>query len=164
MKFNHGIASEICRWILFVFLFIIFGGMFVAAAVLMFHDGYYLPGVFMQVFVLFWWWLLAVGFHSMASVTLSEDGVYFRVYFKTKFYPWKEIIQTGVLWSKNKGGWYNDLVLVPITGSPHTPQDKYFRRHNMFRLIHLPYTQEVLAYLQQYHGPLDFDFSDGKEK
>ena len=163
MKFNQSKAEEISRWILFA-VCVLFEGVFLAGSILMFYVKYYFFGVLELVLAVFWCVLMASGFHTMAAITLTEKGVHFRAYIRTKFYPWEDIIQTGILWSNRKGGKINDLVLVPKTGTPRGYQDKHFDSRNLFHLIHLPCSEEVLSFLHIHYGPLDFDFSNGKKE
>ena len=164
VKFNQGMANEVSRYILLFFLFIFYSGIFLASGLLCIYIGEVVIGLLVLPFGLLWLYLLAVGFRSMAAVTLTEDGVYVRVYIRTRFYAWDEIIQTGVLWSRWRQIQYNDVVLLPKGGVPRTYQDKHFVRRNRLKLIHIPYSQEALAYLHKYYGLLDFDLSDGKKE
>jgi hypothetical protein len=162
MKFNQGAANEVTKWVLFVMFFPLIGGMFIALAVVMILERMYIVAIFALAFTVFWCWMCAVGFYHMSAVTLSEEGVYLRVLIKKKFYPWKDIAQAGVLWFRYRSILHRELVLIPKDGYPYKPEDKSFRRRNMFHMIHLPCTQEVLSYLETYHGALDFDLTNSK--
>lgn len=161
MKFNQGTANEISKWFLFVLLFIVFGGGFLGFGLWMLLEGE-LIGLLILLYALFWLYMMSVAFYSMAGVTLSNDGVYVRVFIKRKHYSWNEIVQAGVLWRKIKYRYYNELVLLPKAGVPGNPRDKLFMFRNQFHLIHIPYTPDTISFVLFHYGPLDFDFSDGK--
>ena len=161
MKVNQGTVNEVARWILIVLLVVIFGGGFLTVGIWMLLDGL-LIGLLIAVFAVFWIYLVLVAFYSMAAVTLSDEGVFVRVFVRTKHYSWGEIVQAGVFWRARKYGHYNDLVLLPKTGVPGDHRKTAFMFKNQFHLIHLPYTPDALAYVLSHYGPLNFDHSDGK--
>lgn len=113
-------------------------------------------------------WLGAVpaSIRELSEITLTESGIKRKGLFKSKFIPWQDIQQAGVLWqSYNKGHW-NDFVLLRKGGSPRKFRDKTFLMRNEFYLrhdlIHLPYKPEVLDFVKKYYGLLDFDLANGK--
>ena len=161
MKFNQGTANEIAKWVLIVLLFGLFGGGFFGFGVWMLLDGM-LIGILFVLYAILWLYIMVVAFHSMAAVTLSDDGVSVRVFVRTKHYSWDEIVQAGVLWRARQYSHYNDLVLLPKTGAPGDHRKTAFMFKNKFHLIHLPYTPDALTYVLSHYGPLDFDHSDGQ--
>ena len=161
MKFNQGTVNQVAKWILVVWLVVIFGGGFLSGGIWMLLDGQ-LIGLLFVVFAILWLYLMVAAFYSMAAVTLSDEGVFVRVFVRTKHYSWDKIVQAGVFWRARKYGHYNDLVLLPKTGVPGDHRKIAFMFKNQFHLIHIPYTPEALAYVLTRYGPLDFDHSDGK--
>ena len=165
MKFNQGIWNEISRACLFLLLGVGVGGFVLTGSVICFLYGGTV-GKFLALFVLLWvalWWcFVATAFHSLAAVTMSDEGIYIRVLLNTKFLRWRDISQAGILWRTRKYGYYNDFVLLKPGGSVRRYGDKSFALRNVFRLIHLPATQEVRDFVTRHYGPLDFDLSDGK--
>lgn len=161
MKINQGIANEISRWFLFVLLFVVLGGGFLSFGLWMLLVGEWI-GLLIILYAFIWIYLMAVGFYSQASVSLSDQDISVRVFLKTKHYSWDEIVQAGVLWRTKKYSHENVLVLLPKTGTPGDPQDKMYIFRNQFHLIQLPCTPDTIAYILSHYGPLDFDYSDGK--
>ena len=161
MKFNQGTANEVAKWILFVLLVIILGGGFLVGGVWMLLDGM-LIGMLLVLYAILWLYIMVVAFHSMAAVTLSDEGVAIRVFVSTKHYSWDEIVQAGVLWSTRQYRHYNDLVLLPKTAVVCDYHIKMFAFKNQLKLIHLPYTLETVSYVLSHYGPLDFDYSRGQ--
>lgn len=161
MKFNQGTANEVAKWILIVLLVIIFGGGFLTVGIWMLLDGM-LIGMLLVLYAILWLYIMVVAFHSMAAVTLSDEGVAIRVFVRTKHYSWDEIVQAGVLWSARQYRHYNELVLLPETGVVCDHHKKMFVFKNQFQLIHLPYTPDTVSYVLSHYGPLDFDYSNGQ--
>lgn len=167
MKFNQGIGDEIGRFVLFLFLFVFIGAVAIFSAFICFAFGRgaeKLSGVFALAWLILWWYLMAVAFRSMAAVTLTDEGVHIRTLIKKRFWSWSSIVQAGVLWRRRKYGYYNDFVLLPQGGSLRKYKDKTFVLRNNFKLIHLPDTEQVRAFVRKHYGPLDFDLSDGRDE
>ena len=87
--------------------------------------------------------------HGVPVVTLEEDGIYVKKFFKTHCYPWNRIEQAGYQWTRGTYGTkYKDLVLV---------------LRNTGEMIHLPpLSEEVRLFVESHHGPLDFDLTEGR--
>ena len=161
MKFNQGTAHEISKWTLFLLLFVGFGGGFLGFGFWMLLEGELIGALFI-LYAFCWLYFMMVAFYSMASVTLSNEGVFVRVFIKTNQYPWNEIIQAGVIWRRIRYSYYNELVLLPKTGIPGDPQDTLYMFRNQFHLIRLPCTPDAISFVCSHYGSLDFDYSDGK--
>lgn len=164
MKFNQGIWNEIGRYFLFLFFAVIGGFVLFGMYLCLFHsdaEERYLA-LFMLGWLIIWWYFMAIAFHSMSAVTLSEDGVLIRCLFIPRFWSWAQISQAGILWRMKRYGRYNDFVLLLHNGSPRRYRDMTFVLRNQFKLIHLPATAEARDYVVRHYGPLDFDLSDGQ--
>ena len=161
MKFNQGNVYQISKWCLFAFLLVGLGGSFFGFGIWALVEGK-LVGLFFLLWAFVWLYFMASAFYPMASVTISETGVSVCVFVKTKQYGWNEIQQAGVIWRRMKYSHVNELILLPKTGIPGNPQDKFYMLQNQFHLIYLPCTPEVVSFVCSHYGPLDFDYSDGK--
>ena len=161
MKFNQGTANEVAKWVLIVLLLCLFGGGFLVGGIWMLLDGMMI-GILFALCAFLWLYIMVVAFHSMAAVTLSDEGVSVRVFVRTKHYSWDEIVQAGVLWRARQYSHYNDLVLLPQTGVVGDQRHYLNFFKNQFCLIHLPYTPQAISYVLSHYGPLDFDYSDGQ--
>lgn len=95
-------------------------------------------------------------------VILTEEGVILDGLWTKRSYFWKDICQAGILYSPQRRGRYNDLVLLKPNGSKRCFRDKTFVLRNPGRLIHVPLTEENLNFVISHYGPLDFDLSDGQ--
>ncbi len=95
--------------------------------------------------------------HETATGELTEKGVYVRHFIRKRFYAWKDIKQAGLLWRSASKGSYLELILVKPTGSLRKEGDEMFLWRNAFRLIHIPYSEQLLHYVISCYGPLDFD-------
>ncbi len=121
-------------------------------------------GLFFVLFNLVWYLILYLCFTRCPVIEMTEEGVFVRVLFRRRFYPWTDIFQAGVLWYP---GWAycNRLVLLPRGGSPRRHRDKTFVFRNLFRLIWIPQcTPKVMDYIRIHYGPLDFDCSDNRRQ
>ena len=161
MKINQGIATEVSRWILIVLLLVVLGGGCLVGGIWMLLDGQ-LIGLFLVLVAFLWIFLIVVAFYSMAAVTLSDEGIAIRVFLRTRYYSWGEIVQAGVLLRARQYGHYNDLVLLPKSGRKCDPHKCSYVLKNMFHLIHLPYTPDAVSYVLSHYGALDFDYSKGQ--
>ena len=89
--------------------------------------------------------------HCVPVVTLEEDGIRVKKFFKTHLYPWNRVEQAGYQWTRGTYGTkYKDLVLV---------------LRNTGEMIHLPpLSEEVRLFVESHHGPLDFDRTEEKRE
>ena len=104
--------------------------------------------------------LLAILFYSKyetATGELTEEGVYVRHFIRRRFYAWKDIRQAGILLRHAKSGEYLQLILVKPSGSLRKEGDEMFLWRNIFRLIHIPYSDQLLHNVISHYGALDFD-------
>lgn len=94
--------------------------------------------------------------YTAPAVTLGEEGIAVRFWFRKRFYPWKEICQAGYLWSRGNIGYYSELVLLLPGGSPRRNRDKTFRLRNLGKIVRLPMDPEIVEYILAHYGLLDF--------
>lgn len=161
MKYNQGPGFDFSRWFSAIFV-VGMGCAFLGFGVWMLLEEEWI-GLLFILCAIFWLCVMSEGIYAMAGVTLSNDGVFVRVLFKTKHYSWDEIIQAGIIWRRIKYGHVNELVLLPHTGTIGDPKDRFFMLRNRFQLIHLPCTPETVSFVVSQYGLLDFDYSNGKE-
>ncbi len=103
-------------------------------------------------------------FYWNPSVYLDEQGVWMRVWFFKRLYPWASICQAGVLWLPVWGA-TNHIVLLKQGGSPRKDRDRGFLLRNFGKVIFVTnYSEQVLQYITEHYGPLDFDLADKKEE
>ena len=168
MKFNHKWWNSWIRWglaFLWAFVAVVLLWMFAASFAVSGDFPYVKFAIFLAVGVA-WLYLVQKGIREASEITLTEEGIRMKTFFKARLIPWQEIRQAGVLWLSARSGHYNDLVLLRKDGSPRKYQDKTFLLRNEFclgfRLIHLPCTPESLAFVRKCYGPLDFNLADGR--
>lgn len=94
--------------------------------------------------------------YETATGELTEEGVYVRHFICKRFYAWKDIRQVGILERSGRNR-YLQLILVKPCGSLRKEGDEMFLWRNAFRLIHIPYSEQLLHYVISCYGPLDFD-------
>ena len=128
-----------------LFVLVFFQAMLILLGIAMIMEHVIWPGVLM----LIWLEAFLVGFgvlqmHFVPVVTLEEDGIRFKKFFKTHIYPWNSVEQAGYQWTRGAHGTkYKDLVLV---------------LRNTRKMIHLPpMSEEVRRFVESHYGPLDFD-------
>ena len=102
--------------------------------------------------------------YSSPHLRLRPEGVEVKIFFATRFYPWTDFIQAGILNHANRGTFVHHLVLLRSGGSKRRPHDTWFPVRNLGRLIYLPGTQEVRGIVKKYYGPLDFNLENGREE
>lgn len=95
------------------------------------------------------------------KVTVTAEGILAKRFFRTRFYRWQDFIQAGVTWTRNKGRYYHEIVLLLPGGSKRNKYDVLFYLRNLFHILYLPYREDILIYLLQGYGKLDFYFTDG---
>ena len=110
----------------------------------------------------FWWVGNLYLWNELATGELTPEGVYVRMLFRRRFYPWGSIRQAGVLWCQGRGMRYNEIVLLKTGGSPRRYRDRWFEVRNFFKIIHIPCNSATKQYVIAHYGPLDFDLSDGR--
>lgn len=168
MKFRHGWGYSVTRWamamlwlfvaVVLLWLFSVFVGMWKETSLLTFG--------LLMISGIWWLHLVAIAIHEMSAITISEEGIWIRLFWKAQLTSWEDVRQAGVLWRSSRSGHYNDLVLLRKGGSLRKYRDKTFVLRNEFRLryylIHLPYTPEVMAFVRKQYGPLDFNLADGQ--
>ena len=94
---------------------------------------------------------------STPVLTMEERGIHIRFFFKTRFIPWGDIRQAGILRTFMRHGYVKDPVLLLPEGSPRGYRDKTFALRNFGKLIHLPASDEIREFVIRHYGPLDFD-------
>ena len=102
--------------------------------------------------------------------TASAEGVLAKRFFRTRFYRWKDFIQTGVTWSRiwNRGSsvhqlYDHEIVLLLPGGSKRKKYDVLFFLRNIPYILYLPYREDILMYLLQGYGKPDFFFTNGSD-
>lgn len=134
-------------------------------AIAMLLEGVFADGWYMLVFLtVLWAFLICCFLRLVPVVELKEDGIYYRVIFQKRFYPWSAIKQAGILWSMGRYGMTNDLVVLKPGGSKRRYKDKTFLLRNMGKLIHIELTEDNISLIRRYYGPLDFDLSNGRDE
>ena len=94
-------------------------------------------------------------------VTISREGILAKRFFCTRFYGWKDFIQTGVCWTRNRGRYFHEIVLLLPGGSKRKKYDDLFYLRNIPYILYLPYQDDILLYLLQGYGKMDFCFMNG---
>ena len=164
MKYGNRALALMCRGF--------FGGMlslFTALMLLLMllaekNEGY-LPTVLLLSSVLGIFWLFLVWlWQEDAPGEMNPEGVYVRVFIRRRFYPWSSIRQAGILWRLGRGCRYNEIILLKQNGFRRGYRDGGFLARNLFKIIHIPYTEAARAYIVAHYGPLDFDLSDGRSE
>ena len=125
------------------------------------------------------WWAVPISFFCCAvaggslgitwlnhfpSLTITREGVSAKRFFRTCFYRWQDFIQAGVTWSHNRGLYFHEIVLLLPGGSKRKKYDSLFFLKNMRHILYLPYRDDVLIYVLQGYGKLDFCFLNGDER
>lgn len=129
-----------------------FQALLILLAVAMIQENVIWPGglflIYAEVFLIGFGIFLIQG---VPIVTLEEDGIRVKKFFKTHFYPWNCVEQAGYQWTRGTYGTkYKDLVLV---------------LRNTGDMIHLPpLSEEVRLFVESHHGPLDFDRTEDKQE
>ena len=98
------------------------------------------------------------------KLEITPEGVWAKRFFCTRFYAWDVFIQAGVDWRRNRGRLFHEIVLLLPGGSKRKKYDMLFYAHNARYILYLPYRDDVLIYLLQGYGKLDFCFLNGSEK
>ena len=96
-------------------------------------------------------------------MTISQDGVFAKRYFRVRFFAWKDFIQAGVTGNHNRGLYYHEIVLLLPGGSKRKKFDVLFFLRNVGHILYLPYRDDVLIHVLQGYGKLDFCFLNGSE-
>lgn len=97
-------------------------------------------------------------------VAMSEAGVAYRFFLRRRFLPWPEFRQAGICLFENKKATgivhksYRLGLLLP-GGVPKTLGRRISYYKNMGRIIYLPDTREIRAFVIAHYGLLDFDES-----
>lgn len=139
--------------------------MILLLAVAMLCEGVLADGWYMLLFLtVLWVCLIYCILCSIPVVELKEDGIYYRVLFKERCYPWSTIKQAGILWRLGRYGMTNDLVVLKPSGSKRRYKDKTFLLRNIGKLIPIALTEENISFIRRYYGPLDFNLSNGRDE
>ena len=164
IKLNQGIGNEILRLCLFLVELALEGFFLYSAYLLIFCGtgaGTILLGLPVLGCALFWAWLSWSLLNRTGAVTLSESGVSYRALILTHHSRWPEIRRAGVLRLKNtKLGVYYELVLRKPTGALEPEIPSALGLNNDWKWIHLSNERKIRELVEQYYGPLDFDFSE----
>lgn len=157
---KYYIVLRVCLTVSFLFFEFLFGVAIVnavqenAASLWM-----WLRALLVQcVMIFFFLWLLG----NRPWVAFAKEKIQVMLIFRTKEYLWTDLKQIGILNGKDNGEDYPDLVILLPGGIARKPYDLFFKLKNIGRLIHIPNTPPVRAYIAQCYGPLDFDAFDGK--
>ena len=94
-------------------------------------------------------------------VTISQKGILAKRFFCAHFYEWKDFIQTGVRCTQNRSLYFHEIVLLLPGGSKRKKYDNLFFLRNFWNILYLPYTDDILMYVLQCYGKLDFCFMNG---
>ena len=97
------------------------------------------------------------------KLEITQEGVCAKRFFRTQFYPWKTFIQAGVAWMHNRGRYFHEIVLLLPGGNKREKYDVLFYVRNALNLLYLPYREDILTYLLQGYGKLDFCFLNGSQ-
>ena len=129
-----------------------FQALLILLAVAMILESVIWPGVVLLIYLETF--LIGLGvflINCVPVVTLEEDGIYVKKFFKTHLYPWNRVEQAGYQWTRGVHGTkYKDLVLV---------------LRNTGEMIHLPpLSEEVRLFVESHLGPLDFDRTEEKRE
>lgn len=124
-----------------------------------YRQGMILGAVYLSFLLPGWLLLMDVALRDGPLVRLTEEGVWVRVWFRKRFCPWSEIVQAGILHRPTYKGDRNWLFLLLPGGSPMGKKDRTFVYRNYGRIIWIHKSAEVLDYLSDHYGPLDFDRS-----
>ena len=124
------------------------------------------------------WWAVPISFfcctlaggalgstwlNHFPNLTISREGILAKRFLRTGFYRWQDFIQAGVIWSHNRGLYFHEIVLLLPGGSKRKKYDSLFFLRNIFHVLYLPYRDDVLTYVLQEYGKLDFCFLNGSE-
>ena len=102
---------------------------------------------------------------SIPAVTLTPNGVYVRLWFRKRFYPWSQIQQACVLDCVSGLNHYIQIVLLKSGGSPLNPEKrKFFLVKNIGKTIPVTYSPEAKSYIIAHYGELAFDYTDGENR
>lgn len=124
-----------------------------------FRQGMILVVVFLFFLLPIWLLLMDLALRDGPLVRLTEEGVWVRVWLRKRFYPWAQILQAGILYRSNYRGDRNWLFLLLPGGSAMGEKDRTFVYRNYGRIIWIHKSAEVLDYLSDHYGQLDFDKS-----
>ena len=97
------------------------------------------------------------------NLVLSREGIFAKRFFQTNFYRWQDFIQAGVSSSHNRGLYFHEIVLLLPGGNKRKKYEVLFYVRNAPYILYLPYRDDVLNYLLQGYGKLDFCFLNGSE-
>ena len=123
------------------------------------YAGAWLPVVAMPLIGLM---LMAVFGVEFPYAVLSDAGVTFRFVFRRHFLPWKEFIQAGICLfetKKPRGIVHHSykLGLLLPNGTRKWPGMRFPQGVNRRKVVYLPDTPEIRAYVIAHYGLLDFD-------
>lgn len=158
MKVGMGWLSRLMR-----LAFFIIWGIFLGRYLSLFRHGVeLLEDWYLILLPLLFFYAGALAWFRSAPAELTEEGVYVQWFLRRRFYPWQTIRQALVLKSRTRA-MEHDLILVPRHGSPRKAGEANARFHlrNHFRLIYLPTTAELIAYVRSVYGPPVCDQSKG---
>lgn len=93
------------------------------------------------------------------ALKLTQDGVYARCMFRTRFVRWCDIQQAGILLMAERYQ-SKELVLLLPGGVQQEHSGVFFRLRNIGRTIYVPYDKQSVELVKERYGPLDFDLCD----
>lgn len=98
------------------------------------------------------------------KLEISQKGILAKRFLRTHFYHWNEFIQAGVTWTQNRGIYYHEIVMLLPGGSLRKKYDTLFFLRNIRNIIYLPYRDDILIYVLQGYGKMDFCFQNGSQE
>jgi hypothetical protein len=108
----------------------------------------------------FW---LVLSLYAYPKVSMDQQSVCVKWWFRTHFYSWGDICQVGIsCFMQRNFGYTNRLVLVPSGCSKRGYRDYLFHLRNFGKLIYIPVKPGIVDFVCSYCGPLDFDRTDGR--
>ena len=119
-------------------------------------------GLFALIFSLFAFLLLLLFLYTYPKVSLDQQGIFVKWWFRTCYYPWGDICQVGISCFYHNWVYSNRMVLVRSDCSKRGYRDFFFHLRNFGKLIYIPAKTDIIHYVRSCYGPLDFDLTDGK--
>ena len=157
MKFNRQVRRTVA-WIAWS----VFGGTgsFLFFRLLIIERDPY--GFLVLIFPVFSSFMLALFLYEYPNVSLNEQGVRVKWWLRTRFYPWGDIRQAGIICFYPRGYYVNRLVLFRTGCSKRGYRDFLFHLKNFGKLIYIPAKPDSINFVRSCYGPLDFDLTDGR--
>jgi len=123
------------------------------------REGQLLAVLILITFCIAWIFLVLYVLCEAPRVWLAEEGIWVCMFFRKRFYSWDEILQAGIVFRLFAKGERNWTCLLLPGGSPRKQKDRTFLLRNLGRIVWITDSPEVLACVEKYYGPWDFDLS-----